>query len=167
MYVIFRNIFTSNRVTGTGGSSGNFNIDDGQGHIAYIYNQSRYFKSNTSGVGGFQPPLDGSLISYLKGIVTTRIAGYYIVPMYPGDVGPVTSSPPIISSIRRNITLVGPNQPVEISASIKDLDGSVTEAKLFYSVNGGAVDSLTMTPALPDPLKYTATIPGCFGFCIS
>jgi hypothetical protein len=160
MYVIFRNVITSDRVTGSGTSSGNFKINDSQGHSAFIYNQSRFFKSNSSGFGGFQPPLDGSFLSYLRGVVTTRTTGYYIVPIYPGDVGPVISSPPVISSIRRNITLVGPNQPVEISASIRDLDGNVTEAKLFYSINGGNVDSLTMTRSITDTLIYTATIPG-------
>jgi hypothetical protein len=159
MYVIFRNIITSDRVTGTGGSSGNFKINDGLGNSAFIYNQSRFFKSNASGVGGFQPPLDGSIISYVRGIVTTRTAGYYIVPVYPGDVGPISSSPPVISSIRRNVTLVGPSQPVTISASARDLDGSVTEVKLFYSKNGSPVDSLIMNRALPDTLTYTATIP--------
>lgn len=160
MYVIFRNVITSDRVTGTGGSSGNFKINDGLGRSAFIYNQSRFFKSNASGVGGFQPPLDGSIISYVRGIVTTRTTGYYIVPVYPGDVGQTTSSPPIISSVRRNITLVGPNQPVEISSSIRDLDGSVSEAKLFFSRNGGSIDSVTMTRGISDTLTYKGTIPG-------
>ena len=160
MYVIFRNVITSDRVTGTGGSSGNFKINDGLGRSAFIYNQSRFFKSNASGVGGFQPPLDGSIISYVRGIVTTRTTGYYIVPVYPGDVGPTTSSPPIISSVRRNLSLVGPNQPVEISSSIRDLDGSVSEAKLFFSRNGGSIDSVTMTRGISDTLTYKGTIPG-------
>ena len=115
MYVIFRNIITSDRA-----SNGNFKINDGQGHSAFIYNQSRYFKTGSVGIiPGYQPPLDGSFISYLRGIVTTRTSGYYIVPVYPGDVGPVTASPPVISSVRRNLISVGPNQPVEISASIR------------------------------------------------
>jgi hypothetical protein len=29
------------------------------------------------------------ILEYLTGIVTTRTDGYYIVPVYPGDVGPV------------------------------------------------------------------------------
>jgi hypothetical protein len=161
MYVIFRNVLTSDRVTGTGTSSGNFKINDGLGNSAFIYNQSRYYKSNSSGIiSGYQPPLDGSVLSYLRGVVTTRTTGYYIVPIYPGDVGPTTATPPIITSIKRNITLVGPNQPVEISVNAKDLDGFVTEVKLFYSVNGGNVDSLTMIRSLVDTLLYKATIPG-------
>lgn len=160
MYVVVRNLITSDRVTGTGSSSGNFKINDGLGNFAFVYNQSRYFKSNASGIVGFQPPLDGSIIEYVRGIVTTRADGYYIVPLYPGDVGPTTSSPPVISNIRRNITLVGSNQPVEVSATIRDLDGSVTEAKLFYRVNGGNTTITNMSVSPNDTTLYLATIPG-------
>lgn len=156
MYVIVKNVITSDR-----NSNGNFKINDDQGHFAFIYNQSRYYKTGSAGIiPGYQPPLDGSFISYIRAVVTTRADGYYLVPMYPGDVGPIISSPPVISSIKRNVALVGPNQPVEISASIKDLDGSVTEAKLFFSVNGGNADSLTLTRSITDTLLYSATIPG-------
>jgi len=153
MYVIFRDVITSDRA-----SNGNFKINDGNGHSAFIYNQSRYFKTGSAGeIPGYEPPLDGSYLSYLQGIVTTRTDGYYIVPAYPGDVGPVITSPPIASSVRREPVLVGPNQDVTISANIVDLDGTVAEAKLFYSVNGGARDSLEMSSA--DSI-YTAIIPG-------
>ncbi len=157
MYVIFRNVITSDRVT-SGGSGGNFKINDGNGHSAFIYNQSRYFKTGTAGeIQGYQPPLDGSYLEYLRGIVTTRTDGYYIVPVYPGDVGPVLTSPPITSNVRRNSVLVGPNQDVTISAKIIDLDGTVADAKIFYRVNGGARDSIAMTS--PDSI-YTGVIPG-------
>lgn len=156
MYVIVRNVITSDR-----NANGNYKINDGFGHYAFIYNQSRYYKTGSAGlIPGYTPPLDGSIISYIRAVVTTRADGYYLVPMLPGDVGPITATPPIISSIKRNETLVGPNQPVEISASIRDLDGSVTEAKLFYSVNGGAVDSVAMTRSVSDTLLYSGTIPG-------
>jgi hypothetical protein len=156
MYVIVRNVITSDRQ-----SNGNYKINDGFGHFAFIYNQSRYYKTGSAGIiPGYAPPLDGSVISFIRAIVTTRADAYYLVPMYPGDVGPITATPPVISSIKRDIILVGPNQPVEISASIRDLDGSVNEAKLFYSKNGGSVDSLLMTRSLTDTLLYKATIPG-------
>ncbi len=153
MYVIFRNIITSDRA-----SNGNFKINDGLGHSAFIYNQSRYFKTGTTGeIPGYQPPLDGANLSYLRGIVTTRTGGYYIVPVYPGDVGPAITSPPIISSIRRSPVEVSFNQDVTISAKIKDIDGTVAGAKLFYRVNGGARDSVAMSSS--DSI-YTAVISG-------
>lgn len=155
MLVIFRNVITSDRA-----SNGNFKINDFNGHSAFIYNQSRYFKTGTPGIiPGYQPPLDGSYLEYLIGIVTTRTDGYYIVPVYPGDVGPVLQSPPVVSSIRRNIVEVTSNQPVEVSAKIKDLDGTVTEARVYFSVNGAARDSVQMTFSTSDSL-YKGTIPG-------
>ncbi|MBE0539349.1 MAG: T9SS type A sorting domain-containing protein [Ignavibacterium sp.] len=160
MLVIFRNVITSDRVTGTGTSSGNFKINDFNGHSAFVYNQSRYFKSNSSGIiPGYQPPLNGSILDYLIGIVTTRTDGYYIVPVYPGDIGPVLQSPPIVSSIRRDLVEVHSNQPVEVSAKITDLDGTVQEARVYYAVNEGARIPVQMTFSVSDS-TYKATIPG-------
>lgn len=155
MLVKFHNIIVSDR-----NSNGNFKINDFDGHSAFIYNQSRYFKTGSAGIiPGYQPPLNGSYLEYLTGIVTTRTDGYYIVPVYPGDIGPVLQSPPISTNIRRDIVEVTSNQPVEISASIEDLDGTVTEARVYYSVNQGAKDSVQMTFSANDQL-YKATIPG-------
>jgi hypothetical protein len=156
MYVIFRNIISSDRNT-----NGNFKINDGNGKYAFIYNQSRYFKTGTAGIiPEYQPPQDGSYLAYLRGIVTTRVDGYYIVPVYPGDIGPVLQSPPLISSIRRNIPLVSGNEPVEISANIKDIDGYVSSATLCYRVNGGDRIEVAMSKTEADSLIMTATIPG-------
>ena len=154
MMVKFHNIIVSDR-----NSNGNFKINDFDGHSAFIYNQSRYFKTTGGIIPGYQPPLNGSYLEYLTGIVTTRADGYYIVPVYPGDIGPVLQSPPISTNIRRDIVEVTPNQPVEISASIEDLDGTVAEARVYYSVNQGAKDSVQMTFSATDQL-YKATIPG-------
>jgi hypothetical protein len=48
---------------------------------------------------------------------------------------------------------------VEISAKIKDLDGTVSEARVYYSVNSGGRDSVQMTFSALDSL-YKGTIPG-------
>ncbi len=155
MLVTFRNIITSDRNT-----NGNFKINDFTGHSAFIYNQSRYFKTGSAGIiPGYQPPLNGSYLEYLTGIVTTRTDGYYIVPVYPGDIGPVLQSPPLVTDIKRDIVEVASNQPVEVSAKIKDLDGTVSEARVYYSVNSGARDSVQMTFSVVDSL-YKGTIPG-------
>lgn len=155
MLVTFRNVITSDRNT-----NGNFKINDFNGNSAFVYNQSRYFKTGSSGiVPGYQPPLNGSYLEYLTGIVNTRTDGYYIVPVYPGDVGPVLQSPPLVSNIKRDIEEVTSNQPVEISAKIEDLDGTVSEARVYYSINSGIRDSVQMTFSAVDEL-YKGTIPG-------
>ena len=103
--------------------------------------------------------INGSYLEYLTGIVTTRTDGYYIVPVYPGDIGPVLQSPPLVTNIKRDLVEVPSNQPVEISAKISDLDGTVTEARIYYSVNSSARDSVQMTFSALDSL-YKGTIPG-------
>lgn len=160
MYVIFRNVITSDRITGTATAGGNFKINDGLGHSVTVYNQSRYFKTNSLGlIPNYQPPLDGSVIEYVRGIINTRADGYYIVPVYPGDLGPVTQTPPIISSVKRDIGEVHPNDAVWVSCKIIDLDGTIQDAGLYYSVNGGSKTLVPMDFSASDSL-YKAMIPG-------
>jgi DNA/RNA endonuclease YhcR with UshA esterase domain len=154
MLVEFKNVITSDR-NPTGSTQ--FKINDGHGHFAFIYNQSRYFKTGTAGEVGWTPPNDGSYLSYVRGIVTTRTDGYYIVPVYPGDVGAQLVAPPTISAIKRDASTVGYNQPVKVSAKITDFDGTVAKAYVHYRVNGGVRDSVEMTSA--DSI-FTGTIPG-------
>jgi hypothetical protein len=157
-YVVVRNVITSDRSL----STGTFTINDGLGNKMFMYDQSGYFTLRShrlTGVTEYQPPQDGSFISYIRGIINTRTDGYYIIPLYPGDIGPTTSSPPLISSIRRNSGEVSPNQAVEISARITDLDGTVQEGRVYYSVDSGQRMMLPMTFSSSDTL-YKATIPG-------
>jgi hypothetical protein len=157
-YIVVRNVITSDRNLG----DGTFRINDGLGNSMRMYDQSGYFTLRAhrlTGITDYQPPQDGSFISYIRGAVNTRTDDYYLVPMYPGDIGPVTVSPPIISSVRRNSAEVDPNQSVEISANIRDLDGTVAEGRVYYRVDGGQRMMLPMTFSPSDTL-YKATIPG-------
>ena len=157
-YVILRNVITSDRNT----SNGTFRVNDANGNYVVMYDQSGYFTLRAhrlSNLTTYQPPQDGTVLEYIRGVINTRVSTHHIVPMYPGDIGPAVQSPPIISSIRRDIVEVNSNQPVEISAKIKDMDGTVTEAKVLYSVNQGARNSVQMTFSALDSL-YKGTIPG-------
>lgn len=119
MYVIIRNVITSDRST----STGTFNFHDADGNTMHMYDQSGYFTLRTHrlvGLTNYDPPQDGSILSYIRGVINTRADGYYLVPIYPGDIGPVVQSPPSITTIRRNISEIDPNQDVVISAKIKD-----------------------------------------------
>ena len=158
MYVIIRNVITSDRNT----SSGVFNFHDADGNTMHMYDQSGYFTlrgHRLTGLTNYDPPQDGSILTYIRGIINTRTDGYYIVPVYPGDIGPIQQSPPSITTIRRNTDEIAPNQDVEISAKIKDLDGTVQEARLYYRVDGGQRMMLPMTFNSSDT-TYKATIPG-------
>ena len=54
---------------------------------------------------------------------------------------------------------VASNQPVEISARLNDLDGTVQEGRVYYSVDQGQRFCFQMTFSASDTL-YKATIPG-------
>jgi len=156
-YVIIRNVITSDRNLG----DGTFTINDGSGNRMFMYDQSGYFTlrgHRLTGLTDYQPPQDGSFLEYIRGTINTRNDGYYIVPIYPGDIGPVTVSPPLITDIRRNSAEVAPNQSVEISARIIDIDGTVQEGRVYYRIDSGQRMMLPMTYSPSDDL-YKATIP--------
>ncbi len=158
MYVILRNVQTSDRNT----SSGVFNFHDAAGNTMHMYDQSGYFTLRAhrlTGLTEYEPPQDGTILSYIRGVINTRTDGYYIVPMYPGDIGPAIQSPPSITTIRRSSAEVATNQAVEISAKINDLDGSVQESRLYYRVDSGQRMMLPMTYNSTDS-TYRAEIPG-------
>ncbi len=162
MYVIVRNVVSSDRNVG----NGTFRINDGLGNFMFMRDQSGYFTNRANhrlvGKTDWDAPQDGTPINFIRGILETRTDGYYINPIYPGDVN-ITATPPIISNVRRDAATVAPNQAVKITANIVDLDGSVTGAKLFYHVNGGPTNELVLDRDVSDTTLYSATIPGVSG----
>lgn len=156
MYVIIRNVITSDRNT----TNGTFAINDGLGNQIFVHDQSGYFTKRSHQLRTFDPPIDGTTIQYIRGVIGhfTNPSRYVIRPMYPDDLL-IGQSPPSISNIRRNLDLVGPNDAVTITATITDLDqgGAVTEAKVKYRVNGGDLVELPMVAGLNN--LWSATIP--------
>jgi len=160
MYVVIRNVITSDRNTATG----TFKINDGQGNSMYMYDQSGYFTLRShrlTGLTDYQPPVDGTFLSHIRGTINTRFSGtaigYHIVPLYPGDIN-VSVTPPSISLVKRNLAQVLTNQSVTVTANIVDSDGSVDSAKLYYRIDGGAYSPVVMN--IVSGNKYTANIPG-------
>lgn len=158
MYVIIRNVITSDRNT----SNGTFAINDGNGNQIFTHDQSGYFTRRSHQLRTFDPPVDGTTIQYIRGVVGhfNNPFRYILRPIYPDDLL-IGQSPPAISSIRRNVGLVTPNLPVTVTARILDLDqgGSVTAAKVKYRVNGGERLEVNMV-ANPADSTWSATIPG-------
>lgn len=158
MYVVIRNVISSDRNT----SNGTFKINDGQGNSMFMYDQSGYFTTRAhrlTGLTTYQPPNDGSAIEYIRGVIQTRTDGYYITPMYPGDIM-ISATPPNITNIRRDAPTVSPNQAVVVSSRVIDLDGFVTSAKLHYSTGANQNYVLNMTRSVADSNIFQATIPG-------
>ena len=157
-YVIIRNVISSDRNTATG----TFRINDGQGNYMFMYDQSGYFTlrgHRLTGLTDYQPPVDGTTINFIRGVIQTRTDGYYIAPLYPGDID-ISATPPAISEVRRSSGEVMTNQSVDVSATIIDLDGWVQDAKLYYRVDGGTFSAVQMNQDVTDTTKYSGTIPG-------
>ncbi|RKY92977.1 MAG: hypothetical protein DRQ13_09950, partial [Ignavibacteriae bacterium] len=158
MYVILRDVITSDRNL----TDGSFRINDGLGNYMTMYDQSGYFTlrgHRLTGITDYQPPVDGTFINFFQGLIQVRTTGYYIIPIYPGDIN-ITFTLPSITEVRRDEAEVMSGQSVEVTANIIDLDGTVEEAKIFYRVDGGAYTEVAMTQDVSDTTKYSTTIPG-------
>jgi len=167
MYVIFEAdenhpLITSDLYT-SGNSAGRFYLNDLSGHKIQMYEQSAYFKTNptTTLRPNYIPPPNGSQLTYVRGLLEAYQNVWEIVPLYPEDLGPVLVSPPSISNVKRSPAIVGPNDDVTVTATVKGLQGaSVTGVKLFKRVNGGILDSLDMAKGTgADTLIYSCVIP--------
>lgn len=158
-------MITSDRVTGTGSTSGNFKINDGNGKYIMVYAQSCYYKMNNNGIRPtYASPSNGTYLASIRGILTMRSnstvgVDYWLVPLYPEDLGESIITPPIVSNVVRNAAVVTPNQDVTVSCLAKATQTALQNVKLFYTVNSGNLDSLEMTTPLGDSI-YSATIPG-------
>lgn len=163
MYVIIRNVITSDRTTSTS-SSTPFAINDGLGNKIFIHDQSGYFTirtgSNDHRLRNWTPPIDGTTIQYIRGVIGqfTNPSRFVIRPMYPDDLL-IGQSPPSITNIKRDKGVVTPTDEVTVSATITDIDagGSILQAKLFYRVNGGELNQVVMDEGSNN--VWSATIP--------
>lgn len=154
MYVEFRNVTTSDANT----ANGTFAINDAQGNKIFIHDQSGYFTRRAHQLRTWDPPVNGTVLEYIRGVIGTGSQGYVLRPMLPNDYKVGQIVPPAISSVRRDLSTVGPNQPVTVTASITDLDGTVAQAKIKYRVNGGALNEIDMN--LVSGSTWSGTIPG-------
>lgn len=156
-------LLTSNLLTGTSSSAGKFQINDASGNYIISYPTSAYFKSAPTYsliTGGYVPPANGSYISYIRGILLLYGTYFEILPLYPGDIGPVTSSPPTIANVKRDQGIVKKNQAVTVTATIKGTTSFVKNARIIYDINGVA-DSVDMVKSGVDTTLYTGVIPAC------
>lgn len=159
------NLITSDRVTGNGSTSGNFKVNDGEGRYFMAYAQSTYFKMNSNGIRpGYQSPVNGTYLSYIRGILTMRSnpsigVDYWIVPLYPEDLGDPLILPPSVTNVTRDLVTVAPNQSVEVSCIAKGVQANLQSVKIFFRVNNGVLDSVDMSATSGDTL-FTGTIPG-------
>ncbi|MEN8192987.1 MAG: T9SS type A sorting domain-containing protein [Bacteroidota bacterium] len=158
MFVEFQNVITSDR---NPGGSTNFAFSDGSGNKIFMYDQSSYFTERSGhklvGITEYESPANGTLLKHIRGIIHTRDDGWYIVPLYPGDMKIGETAPPTITLIQNAPPRVLTNQSADVLFKIEDNDGTVTEAKIIYQVNDGEFLEIPMTF---QDTAYSANIPG-------
>jgi len=169
MYISFQpdanhpNLITSNLITGTGSTAGGFKIDNGNGRMIQMYAQSKYYKTAPSMTlrPTYVPPANGTYLSQISGLLYASGNVWEIIPMYPEDLSSIGPLPPLILNCKRNPSVVTPNTPVIVSATVYSMAGVIIQTvKLFKTVNG-VLDSLNMTKGTgTDSTTYTCTIPG-------
>lgn len=154
-YVELDSVTTLNRT-----SSGAFQVQDANGLILNVYNRSDYFFGT-----GYPAPLDGTVLSYIRGYIETRSdgspssgggGGISLLPAYRDDFE-VLVYPPSITNILRDPAVVNFGQSINISADISDQDGTVDSAKIIWRKNGGAYQFTPMI--LNPPSSWSATLP--------
>jgi len=142
--------------------NGSFVIFDGNNTQVVVGNQSRYYLNRT-------PPQAGTVLEYVRGYIQNRTnAGgqqnlFIIMPVDSADVK-VSLFPPVISNITRNPIFVAPGQDVTVTAKIKDPDGTVANANLYWRKNNGINEMLPMTNI--SDTTYQAVIPAQPDSCI-
>jgi len=87
-------------------------------------------------------PSEGTMFESVTGVMYDHWGNYNFIPRYDSDVV-VMSGPPMISNTSFSPTNIQPEDTVTISTSIMD-DGSITEAKLFYSLNDGGFTEVAL-----------------------
>ncbi|MFN4084049.1 MAG: immunoglobulin-like domain-containing protein [Bacteroidia bacterium] len=155
VYVELRNVTVLTR-SPNGASRWNWAVGDDQGNGLDIRDFSGFFRNDnlTDSVlpaNRFTPPVTGTRISYVRGVITEYIIGgqprYGISPLYPDDIGPVSYTPPSVVSTSRIPVMATASDSVLISTRIQQGSARVNQVRLFYSmgVNNNNFDSIILT----------------------
>ena len=158
-YVVIRNVISTDRNVGTNAANP-FSIVDQFGNKIFVHGQSAYFSKRTYAVRAWDPPLDGSTIVMIRGVIGQNTDGTYVIrPMFPEDLI-IGQSPPSISNVRRDLGLVGRNQAVTVTATIREINlgGTIAATSLRYRVGTGARQVINMTRV--NDTTFSAVIPG-------
>ncbi|NMC99091.1 MAG: hypothetical protein GYA62_05160, partial [Bacteroidales bacterium] len=151
-YVILRNVISSNRNT----STGTFYINDGLGNSMLVQDQSGYFTKRSHKLRAYEPPPDGTIISYVQGVVGHNYNPnhYTIRPIYPSDMPAIF--PPAISILS---PVGGEKWWVNSQHKIKWMFSYLENVKIEYSTNNGSIwiPIILSTPANQN--EYTWTVP--------
>ena len=140
------------RVTNNSYTSNRAIIDDGTA-TGYIDDYFWYFRGRFND-GVYSWPVNGTRLNVTGFTRDINEPTFSINPRNENDLE-ILTNPPVISDVKRSPGVPTSSDDVTVSATITD-NGTVAEAKVFYSVNSGAFNELLMT-ANAD--TFSATIP--------
>ncbi len=153
MYVEVRNVTTSDPGATGGGS---FTVFDENGTQVNIGRASTWINTAPA-------PLAGTKLEYVRGYVESRnnlANGWFIInPCYRDDIKYGDIIPPRVTNVTRNKAYAGFNEAITVSAKIKDPDGTISSAKIYYKTETGQFQTIDMTLSQGDTI-YSGTIPG-------
>lgn len=171
VYVEIRDVTVLTR-SPFGASRWSWAVGDDQGNGLEIRDFSGFFRNDnltdsTLPANRFTPPVIGTRISYIRGVITEYIVGgeprYGISPLYPDDIGPVSYTPPSVVSTSRIPVVATANDSVMISVKVQQGSARMNQVRLYYSlgVKNNQFDSITLTRnALPnDTMIWFGKIP--------
>ncbi|MBE2219426.1 MAG: T9SS type A sorting domain-containing protein [Ignavibacteria bacterium] len=133
---------------------------DAQGNKIYLRDFSNFFSvaPNDTGFPVFSPPSIGATVTSIRGVIINSayadanggLYGYVIVPLYPNDLT-LGNTPPFISSVNRIPGVPKPSNTVQVNAVVSDTLSpglmSVDSCQLYYRINKGAYQRITMSPS--------------------
>ncbi len=171
MYVEIKNVLVASLSVSTSTQRIAWRIQDLAGNAMQVRDNSKemrppFISSPQSAVPNPTAPVFiqlNKVYSYVRGVIveliTNGVSEYAIAPLTTTDIGAVLASPPLVDSVTTNPVVPTSSQAVTITADITDLDGSVQNAFVGYSVGVGNTNftMLPMTAGLNN--KYTAIIP--------
>ncbi len=148
--VEFQNVTIVDVSTFAGGSRINWTLQDEKGNEIRVRDMSGWFrndqndnycKDTTETPWVFTEPNEGSQLSWFRGVIVDYALGgerqYWIAPRDTNDIGPLVAAAPVVRKVTRNPVQARSSDPVTITATIVDPDGSVASADLFFSKGVG------------------------------
>jgi hypothetical protein len=131
-----------------------FSIIDANGNKMYVRDFSNFFSTSPNDtLRTWTPPASGTVVNYIRGVIINAnnegVLGnqlpYVIVPIYPNDLG-LGGVPPQLSGPNKTPGVPTPTSTVSVNVTIQSTT-SITNASVYYRINGGAFTNVTMTLA--------------------
>ncbi len=140
-------------------STGRFTwtVTDDKGNSIGVYDQSIYFRGGSAGFDpNWEPPVSGTEITFIRGIITSSSQGIIIAPLYLGDIA-LGSFPPVVKNLRRDKGIPTSTDKVIVTCEVEDSNptGSISSVKLTYGSGSSDYGTLDMNY---DPGTKEATV---------